>query len=654
MADLDYDRDVTIPRQTSRKGGVLAVADEFEILKSLGSGGFGTVYLARDTTSDIEVALKVVGKDCKAVCCSFGWNDTVANGSPVGSRDIEKELRENFKLIHGLTHPNIAVAYPLHLVREVKKLAEGISISRGDILSVMAYAPGVTLDKWRMMFKGGRVPERVTADIVRQIASALDYAHANGVIHRDVKPSNIMVDTREGCKPVVRLLDFGLAVAAGGGGICGTPRYMSPEQWDGKNQDRRTDQYSLAVLACELLTGHVPFENVFDECGDREVMRIAVMNREPECPQGLSAGQRKVIARALSKSPDKRFATCGELAAALAPSSGRSRFKWMLLVLVAVAVGAVWLTHMRENAAKQPRPVETTGTEAKPAPAPKTVLTPVTEPEPVTELKPAPGTDAQPQPKPTPPHEETAEPVQKPESVTTPPNASEPALLIPDPPAPVQPVTAPPTPPKPVRDAAVEAKAGKIAKSFEELSKRYRDPDGYKGIAEIRQRIAEAQQGGAFKDAGALCDECDNAIREKEDELAKKVGDLLVSAENSLDALDWIGAIRACAAALAIEPANSQALELRLRTNKDAMLKKADEFAGKKSWAECLKTAKAILELDPNNRRAQRLQARAENGISTLGIPRVVTSQNTMGGAEGANGLEPFNQRRANDDWRHR
>ena len=306
--DVSIDDAVTIQegRADARSAHpcVLAEVDHFEIRKPLGAGGFGTVYLARDTTSDIDVALKVVGKDRKTAFCSFGWDDAATPRGAEGSKGLENELRENFKLIHGLTHPNIAVSYPLHLVRDVKRLGDGVSISRGDILSVMAYAPGVTLDKWRMMFEGGRVPVRLAGDIVMQIASALDYAHANGVIQRDVKPSNIMVDTREGCKPVVRLLDFGLAATTDGGrGMCGTHQYMSPEQWGGGHQDVQTDQYSLAVLACELLAGHVPLENVFS-CDDREVMRIAVMNRKPEYPKGLSGKQRQAIERAMAKSSE--------------------------------------------------------------------------------------------------------------------------------------------------------------------------------------------------------------------------------------------------------------------------------------------------------------------------------------------------------------
>ena len=349
----NYVTDPTIPPGPirPRKDGALAVVDDFEIIRPLGAGGFGTVYLAKDTTSDIEVALKVIGKDRKSAFGSFGWKTLPkGSGDPAG---LEDELRENFKLIHGLTHPHIAAAYPLHLVRSVKKLGDGVFIVAGDILSVMAYAPGVTLDKWRLMFDGGCVPPRDAADIIAQIADALACAHGQGIIHRDVKPSNVMVDTMEGGKPFVRLLDFGLATKIGGeaGEVCGTPQYMSPEQWTGRVQDAGTDQYSLAVLACELLTGHVPFENVF-KCGDLEVMRIAVSTRYGDVPAGIGARTRSVLLRGLAKSPTDRYRSCSEFADVLARSCGRkskrmvSVFCWVAILALLVA-GLVFVLLIR-------------------------------------------------------------------------------------------------------------------------------------------------------------------------------------------------------------------------------------------------------------------------------------------------------------------
>lgn len=388
MPVSNYVVDPTIPPGPirPRKDGALAVVDDFEIIRPLGAGGFGTVYLAKDTTSDIEVALKVIGKDRKSAFGSFGWKTLPkGTGDPAG---LEDELRENFKLIHGLTHPHIAVAYPLHLVRNVKKFGADVSIIAGDILSVLAYAPGMTLDKWRMKFEGECVPEKLAVAIVTQIASALDYAHENGVIHRDIKPSNVMVETRKGGKPFVRLLDFGLATAIGcGRGVCGTPKYMSPEQWEGSEQDERTDQYSLAVLACELLTGHVPLEDVFEpkhkdgQANDghgvdesREAMRNAALKRKLELPHGLSFWRRKVVAKAMAKLPDDRYATCGRFAAALALHAPVPVSKWILFaVLAALLTGLVLLVCTRADVRSQkdlPAPVIVSEPPLLPSPSP--------------------------------------------------------------------------------------------------------------------------------------------------------------------------------------------------------------------------------------------------------------------------------------------
>lgn len=358
MAIQDCNTERPNPPQPPVADGVLAVVDQFEILKALGAGGFGTVYLAQDTTSRIEVALKVIGTDRKSAFCSFGWK-TLPRGT-VRADTLEDELRENFKLIHGLRHDHIAVSHPLHLVKDVKHAVDGVAIAPGDILSVMAYAPGVTLDKWRMSCDGGRVPERLAVDIVSQVASALDYAHGKRVIHRDVKPSNIMVETRGDGRPFVQLLDFGLAAADGGRGVCGTPQYMSPEQWSGGTQDKRTDQYSLAVLTCELLTGHVPHEEVFRR-EDREAIRTAVLSLKPEFPRGLSARRRRAIARAMAKLPAGRYASCGEFVAALTPHPLIAVVKW-IVVAAFVLFGLVWFTGERQRGSSNP--------ESKPVPVP--------------------------------------------------------------------------------------------------------------------------------------------------------------------------------------------------------------------------------------------------------------------------------------------
>lgn len=311
----------TTIREKTHKEGVLAEVDQFEIVKVLGSGAFGAVYLAKDTTSGIKVALKVAGKGEAAAA----------------------ELRKNLQLIHTLTHENIAKVYPLHKVQEVvnvvPEIFETFKVSSGDVLSVIEYAPGVTLDKWRLMFEGGRVPNKDALEIVSQVAAALDHAHGKGIVHRDIKPANVMVETRPRQVPMVRLLDFGLAASAEGaaakGEICGTPRYMAPEQWTGDAQDARTDQYALAVMTCELLTGHVPYEAAF-QSGDEDVMRAAVTGLDVDLPDGLSSRQRTTLLRALAKTPGERFPTCAEFVQAMRSASRPRR-----MTLVAGGILAV-------------------------------------------------------------------------------------------------------------------------------------------------------------------------------------------------------------------------------------------------------------------------------------------------------------------------
>ena len=236
--------------KTMRPGGENSIGriDQYELLKELGGGGFGTVYLARDTVGGIEVAVK-------------GLPPIVKN-----NREELENIRANFALVSRLTHTNIAKALVLHPAKDVYYSSEDVRqklrVLSGDTLMVMEYAPGVTLSQWRKQFQGRRVPLDKAIEVVRQMASALDYAHGQKIVHRDIKPANIMVETKPDGKVVARVLDFGLAaeIRSSMGRISqevhdtsGTRPYMAPEQWSGERQDAATDQYSLAVLLHELL-----------------------------------------------------------------------------------------------------------------------------------------------------------------------------------------------------------------------------------------------------------------------------------------------------------------------------------------------------------------------------------------------------------------
>ena len=293
--------------------------DQYELIRELGGGGFGCVYLARDTVAGIEVAVK---------------------GLPPLVRLNKEELenvRKNFALVSRLHHPNIAAALTLHPVTNAfyndKTDAEKLRVFGGDTLVVMQYAPGVTLSQWRKQFPDGKVPLDKALEITRQIASALDYAHKERIIHRDIKPANVMIETLPDRTVTARVLDFGLAaeIRSSMGRLSlnvteksGTRHYMAPEQWSGKKQSKETDQYSLAALFYELILGEVPFASVFDT-GDTVLMKTVVENDSPEIPSDLPKPIRRALSKGLAKEREDRFGSCIEFVDALQGVSGTGR-----------------------------------------------------------------------------------------------------------------------------------------------------------------------------------------------------------------------------------------------------------------------------------------------------------------------------------------
>ncbi len=265
----------------------------YRIVSELGRGAMGVVYRAHDPQIDREVALKTIR--------------LAAHADPSEIEGMRDRLVREARLAGRLSHPGIVTIFDAGeqdgLAYVAMELVEGRSLA--DILA------------------GPVVPDRKLEFLVallEKAGSALDYASANGVVHRDVKPANIMVSG-----PSVKLLDFGVARIASGqatraGTVFGTPNYMSPEQVQGRQVDGRADQFSLAVIAYEVLCGVKPFEApavaatlfkiVHD---DPEPLRAYV----PDVPASLE----RVVLRALQKSPQDRFSSCEEFARAFADSA---------------------------------------------------------------------------------------------------------------------------------------------------------------------------------------------------------------------------------------------------------------------------------------------------------------------------------------------
>jgi len=256
--------------------------NRYQILGELGRGGMGVVHRCLDTVAGIEVAVKSL--------------------SPEFSNEaVEMEgVRENFKLVEKLHHPNIA---------DIKTLEKD---AQGNCHLVMECVDGKNLREWlREKHADGTLTSKDVLSVLRQTADALDYAHRQKIIHRDINPGNIMV-TPDG---TVKVLDFGIAKKINPAAsrasqpedyITGTGPYMAPEQWRGESQDAKTDQYALAVVAYEMFAGRVPFE----DNQDAEALSRIVLNTLPEPVQGFSTTAWNALARALSKNSAERFASC--------------------------------------------------------------------------------------------------------------------------------------------------------------------------------------------------------------------------------------------------------------------------------------------------------------------------------------------------------
>ena len=256
-------------------------AGRYEIIEELGKGGMGKIYRAFDRKIDVEVALKLVKSEIAA-----------------DKKTVER-FRNELRLAREIAHRNVCRMFDLNE-------------EKGIYYITMEYVPGEDLKSF--IRRAAPISTGKAVSIVKQVCAGLAEAHRLGVIHRDLKPGNIMIDKDGNAK----IMDFGIARSlhakgvTGAGMMVGTPEYMSPEQVEGKDVDERSDIYSLGIILYEMLTGRVPFEG--DTPFTVGVKHKSEMPKDPkeinaQIPEDLD----RLILRCLEKDRDKRYRSAEDL-----------------------------------------------------------------------------------------------------------------------------------------------------------------------------------------------------------------------------------------------------------------------------------------------------------------------------------------------------
>ncbi len=270
------------------------INDRYEIIRSIGEGGMANVYLALDTILNRKVAVKILRGDLSE-----------------DEKFVRRFQREAISA-SSLNNPNIVEVYD-------------VGEDNGKYFIVMEYVQGLTLKQ--LIKKRGSLTLPEVVDIMLQLTSAVAHAHASYIIHRDIKPQNVIIleDGR------VKIMDFGIAVALNSGeltqtnSVMGTVYYIPPEQANGGPATTKSDIYSLGILMYELVTGHVPFK------GDNPVeVAIKHMNEplpsiceyDPDMPQSIE----NIILRAAAKNPDNRYDSAEEMHEDLKTALDKDRF----------------------------------------------------------------------------------------------------------------------------------------------------------------------------------------------------------------------------------------------------------------------------------------------------------------------------------------
>jgi eukaryotic-like serine/threonine-protein kinase len=266
---------------------------DYLIQRKLGQGGMGTVYLAREQSQDRRIALKVLSDDLRDI------------------QGFARRFLQEAQTLRQVEHPNVIPVYSAGDADGVLYIATRY-VPSGDLVGVLAP-------------NGGHLPAGHAAEVIRQVAGALDAAHGKWLVHRDVKPANILVDTTVQPYGHAYLSDFGLIrdiaakdrMTSTGVGM-GTAAYCSPEQVQGRDTDGRTDQYSLACVAFELLTGQVPYPGLSGPLAFAAHVNAPVPSATRANPAvRVPANADQVLQRAMAKDPRRRYASCTQFANAL-------------------------------------------------------------------------------------------------------------------------------------------------------------------------------------------------------------------------------------------------------------------------------------------------------------------------------------------------
>jgi len=271
------------PKKTPKKELTTGAtfANRYQIIEELGKGGMGRVYKALDKEVNAKIALKLIKPEIAS------------------DKETIQRFRNELKTARDISHKNVCRMYDLNREEE-------------SYYITMEYVSGEDLKSF--IRRSGQLSMSTAVKIAKQICDGLSEAHKLGVVHRDLKPQNIMIDNEGN----VRIMDFGIVRSLSGKGITGagvmigTPEYMSPEQAEGKEVDQRSDIYSLGIILYEMVTGKVPFE------GDTP-FAIGMKHKSeiPQAPKQINAqipeGLQKIILKCLEKDKKLRYQSCEEL-----------------------------------------------------------------------------------------------------------------------------------------------------------------------------------------------------------------------------------------------------------------------------------------------------------------------------------------------------